>query len=360
MKNKLDPRQYNPYGLETPSGNLSFSELTASFQCFLLENLSGDFSFTGNYLKFNGGSVIHTDVSNNVGNNNSVISSFNSFATGSNNLIVGSNSSEISGSNNLILGGQDNQVDTADFSAILFGRNAISNHTGSCLIADTNGNRSKSSTEVYSLTIDFESGLFVKNDSYFNGDIYSTGGNVILNGNIHVDELSSGLFSGDINVLQNAYKTGSPLQNLQDLIDSSGSLRDYLRVASGLLDTGYKATSGVLNQTIANSGALAQSNLLSTSGALRDDLTAGLNNSVNTTGAQSIGGIKDFNASVNFNFPATGNDFNITGDFQLGGGRFIPTAHNSIGRSGQISFDETYFYVCTGNNAWARLALGGW
>ena len=75
MINKLDPRQYNPYALNTPSGNLSFEEGVDFFNCNLLENLTGDFNIFGS-LQVNSGKVLFSDSSNLIeDNNNSVINS---------------------------------------------------------------------------------------------------------------------------------------------------------------------------------------------------------------------------------------------------------------------------------------------
>ena len=110
MINKLDPRQYNPYALNTPSGNLSFEEGVDFFNCHLLENLTGDFNITGS-LQVNNGKVIFSDSSNLIeDNNNSVINSIDASVSGSNNTLINSNQSVLLGNNNTILGGEQNRI----------------------------------------------------------------------------------------------------------------------------------------------------------------------------------------------------------------------------------------------------------
>jgi len=38
----------------------------------------------------------------------------------------------------------------------------------------------------------------------------------------------------------------------------------------------------------------------------------------------------------------------------------VPATATSTGKTGQIAFDNTYFYVCTGTNVWRRTALSTW
>ena len=308
MQNLINPRQYTPYSLLTPSGNLLFSQGIDFFNCYLLENITGNINITGS-LKVNGQNVLSTSTTNTYGGTNvSIFNSINAFASGSSNSIVSSNGSRVSGSNNVIIGGLDNKIADADNSSLLGGKNVVLNHTGATILAD-GGESAKRSVERYSLTIDFDSGMFVQNNAYINGALYVTGGNTVLsNSNLYVSASNSGFFSGDIQVLGNVYQTGSPYQNLQNLKDASGVL---------------------------------------------DALT------VKLAGNQLITGIKNFKNGTLIE-SLTGQHGLFTGNFGLGLGRSVPTAHNSAGFSGQLSFDTRNFYVCTGANAWARIYITGW
>ena len=326
MQNLINPRQYTPYSLLTPSGNLLFSQGIDFFNCYLLENITGNINITGS-LKVNGQNVLSTSTTNTYGGTNvSIFNSINAFASGSSTSIVGSNASRVSGSNNVIFGGLDNKIADADNACLLGGKNVVLNHTGATILAD-GGESAKRSVERYSLTIDFDSGMFVQNNAYINGALYVTGGNTVLsNSNLYVSASNSGFFSGDIQVLGNVYQTGSPYQNLQNLKDASGVLT--------LLNSG---TSGVLNHSMTGLDALT----------------------VKLAGSQLITGVKTFqNGTIIQNL--TGQHGLFTGNFGLGLGRSVPTAHNSAGFSGQLSFDTRNFYVCTGANAWARIYITGW
>ena len=326
MQNLINPRQYTPYSLLTPSGNLLFSQGIDFFNCYLLENITGNINITGS-LKVNGQNVLSTSTTNTYGGTNvSIFNSINAFASGSSTSIVSSNGSRVSGSNNVIFGGLDNKIADADNACLLGGKNVVLNHTGATILAD-GGESAKRSVERYSLTIDFDSGMFVQNNAYINGALYVTGGNTVLsNSNLYVSASNSGFFSGDIQVLGNVYQTGSPYQNLQNLKDASGVLT--------LLNSG---TSGVLNHSMTGLDALT----------------------VKLAGSQLITGVKTFqNGTIIQNL--TGQHGLFTGNFGLGLGRSVPTAHNSAGFSGQLSFDTRNFYVCTGANAWARIYITGW
>ena len=358
MQNKLDPRQYTPYALNTPSGNLYFVQNDTSFDCYFLNRPSGDFDFSGS-LRLNGGVVHYTDSSNTAGGDNvGVINSTNCFATGQSNLILNSNSSELSGQNNSILGGSDNQITTSDYGTILGGRNSLLFHTGSTLLGDGDNSRQKSSVSANSLTIDFSSGLFIQNNTYVNGSLYVTGQSTQLN-DLYITSNSSGTFSGDCQILGTFYNTGSPLQNLQNLKDSSGFLVNLNSSTSGILNTAITGTGFLLNSNIASTGSNLVSFVSAASGALKTEYDLEFSYTIKTTGNQSVAGQKHFSQGVFFEF-ISGKDIQSTGRFIIGSGRAIPSTRNSVGTSGQISWDTRYLYICTGSSAWARMLITGW
>jgi hypothetical protein len=365
MQNKLDPRQYSPYSLLSPSGNLLFSQGIDFFNCYLSERPTGNFNITGS-LKVNNQNVLSVSTTNNYGGTNvSIFNSVNTFATGTSNSILSSDSSQISGSNNDIFGGSNNKIADANDASIFGGRNVLLKHTGASILADGNNDRQKESVERYSLTIDFASGLFIKNNTFINGGLYVTGGNLVSN-DLTVSSTASGLFSGNIQVLGTAYHNGSPLQNLQNLLNTSGELRTLNNSTSGAINFALTGLSGAFDQKLLNTGnslLLAITNatgsvtasLISASGSLSNDLSF----TVKTTGNQIVTGIKDFRNGTRIE-SLTGQHGMFTGNFVLGRGRPVPTAHNDFGISGTISFDARYLYVCTGNSLWARMFMTGW
>ena len=328
MINKLDPRQYNPYALNTPSGNLSFEEGVDFFNCHLLENLTGDFNIFGS-LQVNSGKVVFADSSNLIeDNNNSVVNSTNSSVSGSNNTLINSNESVLLGNNNTIVGGQENEIRDSDYSAILFGSNVINENTGSVIIADGNLSRLKESVRDDALTIDFSSGAFILNDLFVDGSVYLTG-NVENDGNLTVKAGSSGVFEGGVSISGISLLSGSPLQNLENLTGASGQLQHNITGASGLLATNVATTGSDLSSTIELTGIDSVNYTNSISGILTDKFD-GNEISGNLITAQSL---------------------------VIDSGRFVPSNFNSTGISGSLSFDENYFYVCTGDEGWARIAF---
>jgi hypothetical protein len=358
MQNKLDPRQYTPYALDTPSGNLSFSRQATSFDCYLNERLTGNFNITGS-LRVNNGLVFSSDLSNTFGGSGiAIFNSINCYATGQNNTIVGSNLSELSGQNNSIFGGENNQISSSQYGTILGGRNVLLSHTGATILGDGDNSRIKRSVQHNSLTIDFSSGFFIQNNTFINGSLSVTGGNTVLNG-FSVPSSNSGLLSGNLNILGTPFHTGSPLQNLQNLRDCSGTLQTFSTTASGSLRSLVTGMSGAFDTKIALTGSSSISYANSLSGTLSSDYNTKFTNTLQLTGNQTINGRKFFNEGAFFNF-VSGNDIQSTGRFILGRGRFVPTAFNSIGTSGQLSWDGRYLFLCTGNSAWARIWITGW
>lgn len=334
MENKLNQRQYDPYALNTPSGNLLFTEFVDSFSCYLLEALTGNFSITGN-LTVNEGQVLFSDLSNQVviGSNNSVLNSTDCSISGSNNLIANSNSSSLSGDGNTILGGSDNQIADSDDAIIIFGSQAtISKHTGAAMITDGDSSRVKDSVRGNALTIDFSSGAFLKNDLFIDGDLFSTGDQSVFDSDVYISSTNSGLISGDLQVLGTAYNTGSRLQNLQNLIDSSGHLLGLLTDYSGFAYTELAGTGAASNSKIFNTGSILDTAM------------------VKKAGHQVITGPKYFDV-------LTGERLNIGST-----DRWIPTLRTSAGNSGDITFSpqDGYLYLCTGTNEWSRISLSVW
>ena len=62
----IDPRQYVPYELIFPSGNINAAQGDDYFNIYLLNNLSGNFCITGS-LEINGTPAFSSDTSNNFG-----------------------------------------------------------------------------------------------------------------------------------------------------------------------------------------------------------------------------------------------------------------------------------------------------
>lgn len=425
----IDPRQYTPYQLIFPSGNINAVQGDDYFNVYLLESLSGNFNITGS-LKVNGKGVFFPDVTNNFGGSGIyVYGGTNNFATGTNNGIIYAFDSEISGDKNGILFGEQNQIVDASYASVVAGRNTLASHTGAVVIGDSVLARQKNSVKNDSLTIDLTGGVFNQYNLYQKGDFY-------------LDSASSGLSSGNWNFLQGVYKTGSPLQNLQNLLDASGTLASSILLNSGLAKTGLDALSGFTTGKIKEvSGILAGDalgpNYLSITGGdqgvtgyktfstgifVSGDINMRFGSYIGSRGFQfgtygavltlgdtggttsdiagNLGGtsavliskesfaiIVDSQASRNkndrqnqftksafsvhsettvpgsgvlcFGVDASGLGY-VRKGLVISSNRYIPSAYNSSGISGQMTWNPPYFYLCTGANAWGRVAVAAW
>lgn len=329
MRNTLNQRQYDPYALNTPSGNLFFVENVDNFECYLLENLTGNFNVIGG-LQINTGTVLYANSTNEIEEGNGVFNSSSAVASGNNNVVINSDDSLVSGTRTTIIGGRNNQIADADDAAVLFGAQAVlQGHTGAVIIGDGNNSRAKNSVTHNSLTIDFESGAFFQNAVHVKGNFFATGDVSIFDSDLNIAAANSGTVSGNLQVLGTAYQTGSKLQNEQDLVDSSGSLLAIITGASGAAISETDATGLLLHNRLESTGAF-------------------LSNYVDKGNHQTIKGPKFFNQ-------ITGQRLNIGAT-----GRSIPSAYDSAGVSGDFSFDHEYLYIATGNNAWSRMYITGW
>ena len=179
------------------------------------------------------------------------------------------------------------------------------------------------------LTVDFSSGAFILNDLFVEGSVYLSGDTEISNGDLTVKAENSAVFEGDINISGTAYHTGSPLQNLQDLTNASGSLFHYTTGLSGVMTSTFEQTGVRVASDIEATGIGSVNHSNSISGVLTDDFD----------GNQIYGNLVKGQSLV------------------LDSGRFVPSNYDSTGISGSLSFDENYFYVCTGDEGWARIAF---
>ena len=114
------------------------------------------------------------------------------------------------------------------------------------------------------LTVQFNNGIFLQNQTYLNDRLWLTGGDCLVSGyNItttnDVNVGGSGLFSGDIQVLGSIYRTGVPLQDLADFRSHSGNLSQNMKLASGILQTG-------VDSSLSKNGGTMTGNILAVSG----------------------------------------------------------------------------------------------
>ena len=104
-------------------------------------------------------------------------------------------------------------------------------------------------------------------------------------------------------------------------------------------------------------GSATETDLVSTEtnvSVVQSEVTSLTSFSFNLTGEQFASGDKHFVDNVEVL-----GDLNVSGSAYISNS-FIPAASNASGEIGQISFDENYFYICTGQDSWGRISFDTW
>ena len=411
MKNPLDPRQYTPYALNVPSGNLHTEEGVDFFNLILLESLTGDFNITGSLI-LNGEFVYSPNTTNAItaDGRSHMFNGINNTVTGTDNTIVSASNSTVAGQNNTLIGGINNDI-SGDYSNA-FGSYINILHTGAMVLKDgqfTVGEDLGDNT----FAAYFIGGIFLQNKTHVDDELWVTGGdfftsgyNITTTNNVNVG--GSGMLSGDLQVLGIPYHTGSKLQNLQDFRDNSGIMSDAMHLASGILRTGLihlNWASVLKTGDMYVSGRISHNNdfflksgqwLYGGTGAFdaSDNRFTTLKHDTGVGGSgawlESHNGIKfivdkqDSGAQIQhsgdhyfsrngfsvwdgastsnllFGVSPSGDGY-FAGPIQIEQGVGVPaTASAAGGRVGTIAVDDSYIYVCTAENTWKRAALVTW
>ncbi len=271
MYSKIQPQQINLHTFSSPSGHFTISQGSDYVYLDLNKYLTGDFNFTGNIL-INGSPIFTSDTTNVVDHSdNLILLGSNNTANGTGNVIVNSISTTIHGTNNLVLnsfpaGTFDQSVTKCTILAGTYAgfNNSIS---GSTILKDQSNSTSCTATKNNALYVSFVGG------SYFDGNVnFSNSVSLEDFADLKLASQSSGLFSGDINVLGNIYWKNTLIPSISDVTGISGSLQTQ----------------------ITNSGALLTSDLDALEFLVTGTSTNLSGKSVFTTGDQTISGIKTF------------------------------------------------------------------
>jgi len=201
---KIQPQQLQLPTFTSPSGDLSFSDLSTGIEINLSRNISGPINI--NDLTVDSSEVLKLPSSSSVSSTSVVLAGTNNTVTGTNNVVInGSSNSEISGSFNVLINGtsvdfgasgQNNTIiagDTASFSDKVTGSVILADHE-TTINNDTN----------HSLIVSFASGV-----TFENGDVQFNGDRGFLDSNLRVNSSNSVLFSGDFQVDGNTYFSDS-------------------------------------------------------------------------------------------------------------------------------------------------------
>ncbi len=315
--------------------------------------------------------------------------------------IAGGEYNNITGHYSTIAGGYNNQIISSDFANLIAGRNGIiNNQLGAALIADGE-NRNHYADSNNALTIDFRNGIYLKNsNSNLSGPADTSTQGVI--GKIQNDPLPyqnrvTGLRIGSYiagsqyeNVVSaknyypatqttltleanNWFKTpGYPLER----IDSISSIQ--------LGPNGVKLIGTNANQQVEGNPAVAyidinrditiESAKDGNSITLIADDTMYLNSATTNLNSYSDINLNAYHGPVKIKANYDGDGGNSTAEFTSDGISLIsnggpsgikiistkkPVSSSSPGTSGEIAFDDNYFYRHNGKN-WTRTAMSTW
>lgn len=264
MYSKIQPQQINLHAFSSPSGHFDFEQGSDYVYADLSPTISGNFNIVGT-LSLNGAEVSTADSSNIFDNRyNYIVAGFGNNIEGIGNAILNGEDSFIFGENNVILNGYNCSIDEdSEKNTIVAGSYCnIGGTTGTTIIQDQSS-VVVNATKNNALYVSFTGGSYFATQLHMQDHLY-----LEQLSHLYLSSSSSGIFSGDINVLGNLYWQGALIPTMAQL-------------------TG---TSGVLAASIASTGTSLNSKLTIISGQAF--------NSVQLTGNQTITGDKTFNGDV--------------------------------------------------------------
>lgn len=325
MYYKIQPEQIEIHNFSSPSGDVDFLIGSNYVYANLSRTLTGDFNFIGDLL-VNGVKVDSFYDSSNFlsGDNSFVFGGSNNQVSGTINASLNAEESKIGGQGNVIINSKYSSIhDTSSENTIIGGRlaNVLQNTTGSMILKDSVIFEVENNINN-SLSILFDGGNFIKK-----------GGLIIEDGDLKINDFSSGLFSGNLNVLGNSYFSNRPTvngtgvllsgetQNLSGLVYTTGNqLIDGIKTFSvrpqvngiNVLLSGEGSGGGTIDvtnlvtintdQTITSNKDFSIRPTINGTGVLLiGEATSGSINTVFLTGDQIISGIKTFSVRPEVN-----------------------------------------------------------
>jgi hypothetical protein len=292
MYNKIQPQQIEIHNFSSPSGDILFVKGSDYVYANLNRSLTGSFSITGGLL-VNNQTPFFVPTSNTIltGANNLSLHGQSNTINGTGNLDVTSDFGIINGTNNLTLNARNASIaqDTNNCT-ILAGSFAgfSTGVSGSCVIKDFSTNygvlaRNQALLISFTNGVDFYSPLYIYDSAFYNNPVF-------FNNDIYVKSTHSGLFSGNLNVLNTIYQSGLPVATQQWTNENFTGVRSTAVYITGNQNiTGSKT----FNQSVNITGSTA-----ATESWVNSRITGSLNSAVYTTGNQSITGAKTFNQAV--------------------------------------------------------------
>tara|TARA_R100001510_G_C7584078_1_gene156018 strand:- start:58 stop:852 length:795 start_codon:yes stop_codon:yes gene_type:complete len=206
--NKIQPEQIQLATFFSNSGDIAINQTDTGVALNLSRGITGDFSFTGDSsrpFQINEKPVITSSHASNSSytfesGSFAINGSVNTLISGVNNVGINVEGVSISGNadNNTIINGEQSTIGSGSKDCFAVGRQISFTPptTGAVVFSDFAASNAVQTKGNDTFLVDFTGG------SYFEG------GNTYHLNNIHVSPSSSGLFSGDLNVLGDTFLTG--------------------------------------------------------------------------------------------------------------------------------------------------------
>jgi hypothetical protein len=203
-------------------------------------------------------------------------------------------------------------------------------------------------------------GIGVNGDFYANSDV-SINGNLYIdvvdsdftvNGNLSVNVLTVSTVDADSSIIESVDAANATIGNASVAsLDVTGSLNGIL----GNLTTASDNSSITGNLRVVNSNITFVGSSIDSASRIRaNTFVTGNNPSIDTTsGALICGGGAGINGNIN-----VGGIAKFAGNIIVAD-NYVPIASNSSGVKGQVTFDDTYIYICTDTDTWKRSLLDG-
>lgn len=355
MYYKLQPEQFQLHNFSSPSGDLSFAVGSNYVYGNISRFLTGEFGISGS-ISVNGIKVPVANPSNfSSGSDSFCFGGVNNSVIGVRNSSFNSNDCSVLGTGNACFNSYlSNFPSSSEKNTIIGGRSASisANTTGATFLKDgvataisSNGNNS--------LTISYQGGTFIEN-----------GRLVLKSSDLHVGSIGSGLFSGNLHVLGEAYKNGLKIATTGDIYNASGILSGRINDTGSSLSARISDTGSILLTTINNTGSSLSARINNTgafaylsSGILSTGIIntgSSLSSRIDTingsvvfkTGDQTIDDVKVFTETQSFNQSIRLIGYGGTIDGEEGSSQIVPSdSGDSVGERGLIAFAGEFLYL---------------
>jgi len=202
---KIQPQQLQLPTFTSPSGDLSFTDLSTGVQINLQRSIAGPITITELSVS-SAETLLTTPISNSFSSSSIALAGTNNIVSGTSNVLVnGTSTTDFSGTFNTLLNGESVSFGASGRNNTILAGDGVSfddQITGSVILADHETAVTNSTN--HSLLVSFGSGI-----TFENGDVQFNGDDVYLSSHLNVDSSHSGIFSGTLGVTGNSEFAGN-------------------------------------------------------------------------------------------------------------------------------------------------------